>query len=107
MKRRAKPCLRTRFIKVLLSLFFFSFFLTAHAQTVSGTVTDENRNKLAGVSITVKGSSGGTTTDVHGQYSIKAGPNATLVFSNVGYGTEEEQVNSRKEVNVTLTSSAE
>ncbi|WP_018614694.1 SusC/RagA family TonB-linked outer membrane protein [Segetibacter koreensis] len=107
MKRRAKTCLRTRFIKLPLSLFFFSFITATHAQTVSGKVADENRNNISGVSVTVKGSSVGTTTDPGGQYTIKAGSNATLVFSNVGYATQEVPVNGRKQVNVTLTSSAE
>src|SRR4051794_10121483 len=107
MKRRAKTCLRTRFIKLPLSLFFFSFITATHAQMVSGKVADENRNSVAGVSVTVKGSSVGTTTDPHGQYTIKAGPSATLVFSNVGYASQEVPVNRRKQVNVTLTSSAE
>src|SRR3954470_18166651 len=107
MKRRAKTCLRTRFIKLPLSLFFFSFITAANAQTVSGKVADENHNNVAGVSGTVKGSAVGTTTDPHGQYTIKAGPSATLVFSNVGYASQEVPVNRRKQVNVTLTSSAE
>src|SRR3954451_14443634 len=107
MTRLAKTCLRTRFIKLLLSLFFFSFMTATHAQTVSGKVADENRNNVAGVSVTVKGSAVGTTTDPHGQYTIKAGPNGTLVFSNVGYASQEVPVNRRKQVNVTLTSSAE
>src|SRR3954465_7898816 len=107
MKRRAKTCLRTRFIKLPLSLFFFSFITAANAQSVSGKVADENHNNVAGVSVTVKGSSVGTTTDPRGQYTIKAGPSATLVFSNVGYASQEVPVNRRKQVNVTLTSSAE
>lgn len=102
MKKNVQPCLRTRCIQLLLSFFLLFFFVNADAQTVTGTVTDEGRNNLAGVSVVVKGSTGGTTTDAQGQYSIKAASNATLVFSYVGYTTSEVPVDGQKQVNVSL-----
>jgi TonB-linked SusC/RagA family outer membrane protein len=107
MKENAKPLLRTRLPKLLLSFLLFSFFTTAHAQTVSGTVTDEDGKKIAGASVTVKGTSNGTSTDAQGQYHINAGANAVLVFSYVGFTQSEVNVNGRKEVNVSLTPSAQ
>ncbi len=106
MKENAKPCFRTRFIRLLLSFFLFPLFTTAQAQhTVTGTVTDENGKNLVGVSVTVKGGSGGTTTDLQGRYRINATANATLVFSYVGYTNNEVPVNGRGQVNVSLTAS--
>jgi len=57
-------------MKLALSVLFFSFFTTFQAQTISGTVSDENGKSLQGVSVAVKGAAGGTTTDVAGKYSI-------------------------------------
>ena len=48
MKENAKPVVYPGFMKLMLSRFGFSFFTTAHAQTVSGTVSDEDGKKLSG-----------------------------------------------------------
>ncbi|WP_373513749.1 SusC/RagA family TonB-linked outer membrane protein [Persicitalea sp.] len=56
--------------------------------TVSGTVRDE-KGPLPGVTVLVKNSSNGTTTDAGGRYTIKANRNETLVFSMVGFLTQE------------------
>jgi hypothetical protein len=66
--------------------------LQAIAQTlVKGVVTDATRgDKLPGVSIVVKGTSTGTSSNVDGSYSLQLPtPEATLVFSYVGYQTTE------------------
>lgn len=104
MKETAKPRFHTGFLRLLLSFLFLSFFATLHAQTVSGTVTDEGGKNLPGVSVTVKGASAGTTTDAEGRYRVSAASNATLLFSYVGYGNKEEPVSGRSVVNVSLSS---
>jgi hypothetical protein len=72
-------------------------------RTVSGKVTSgEDGSPLPGVSVVVKGTSTGTTTDVEGNYKISAPDNATLVFSYVGFVTQEQQVGPRSVVDVTL-----
>src|SRR6476659_1612797 len=75
----------------LLSPFIFVFFISAgiHAQTVTGKVTDEGGKKLSAVTVQVKGSTTGVTTDASGEYRINAGPSAVLVFSSVGYAAIE------------------
>lgn len=103
MKENAKPCLPARVLQLLLCFLLFSFFTTAQAQSVSGTVTDENGNNVGGASVTVKGTSNGTTTDLKGRFRINAGADAVLVISYIGYATSEIPVNGRKEVNVSLT----
>src|SRR5690349_9791898 len=98
MKENARPRFHTGFLRLLLSFFLFSFFTTLHAQTVSGTVTDEAGKNLVGVSVTVRGASSGATTDEQGRYRVNAGANATLLFSYVGYGNKEEPVSGRSVV---------
>ncbi|MGN6163204.1 MAG: SusC/RagA family TonB-linked outer membrane protein, partial [Flavisolibacter sp.] len=74
---------------------------------ISGKVTGQNGEALAGVSVTVKGTSIGTATDANGNYAINVPDgSATLVFSYVGYGSHEEAIAGRTTINVSLTSSA-
>ena len=102
MKVNAKLWYKPGFMKLMLSVLAFSFFTTVQAQTVSGTVSDENGKSLQGVSVTVKGATAGTTTDVAGKYSITASSTATLVFSYVGYTTTEVAVSGRTVVNFSM-----
>jgi hypothetical protein len=70
---------------------------------VQGSVTDDKGEGLPGVSIVIKGSQKGTTTDAEGKYKIDV-PNvsATLIFSYVGYVPQEVTVGTRTTVDVTL-----
>ncbi|AKD05386.1 TonB-dependent receptor [Pontibacter korlensis] len=77
---------------------------TSPAQVrVSGRVTGENGEGLPGVTVLVKGTATGTATAMDGTYalSVPAG-NATLVFSYVGYLTQEVALQNRASVNVSL-----
>lgn len=86
-------------------LFFFlvlSCSLSAQDVAVSGTVTDDVDFPLAGVSVVVKGTANGTTTDFDGLYNITVSSNATLEFSYLGFVTQEIAVNGRTSINVSL-----
>ena len=72
---------------------------------VSGKVTNEKGEPLPGVSVKVKGSVVGTTTDAKGEYSLSVPDGATLIFSSVGYTLSEVNVNGRTELNVVLQTS--
>ena len=73
-------------------------------QTVTGTVTDEGGGALPGVSILVKGSQRGTTTNQDGRYLLDLEDQAaTLVFSFVGYKSREIAVGSRNTLDVILS----
>ncbi|MEJ7914059.1 MAG: TonB-dependent receptor plug domain-containing protein, partial [Chitinophagaceae bacterium] len=62
---------------------------------------------LPGVSVTVKGTTDGTTTDAEGNYSITVpGPNTVLVFSSIGYASREMRAGTSGTLNMTLTGSA-
>jgi TonB-linked SusC/RagA family outer membrane protein len=69
---------------------------------ITGTVTDANGIGLPGVSIKVKGSTPGISTDPSGKYQITAPANSILVFSFVGFTPREVAVNSQTTINVTL-----
>jgi len=70
--------------------------------TVSGVVKDQNGTPLAGVNIVEKGTTNGTTSDFDGNYSISVSQNATLVYSYIGFSTEEKIVAKSSTINVTL-----
>ena len=72
---------------------------------VTGKVSTAAGDPLQGVSVTIKGTSTGTTTDAGGNFSITVPDDATLVFSYVGFLTIEEKVNGRTVLNITLQSS--
>ncbi len=71
--------------------------------SVSGRVTDESNVGFPGVNIVVKGTATGTTTDADGRYSLSV-PDAgsILVFSFVGYATQEITVGARSVIDVSL-----
>jgi TonB-linked SusC/RagA family outer membrane protein len=70
---------------------------------VTGTVVDENQEPLIGVSIAVKDSNTGTTTDLDGNYRIEIpSSQAKLQFSYVGYSTQTVTVDAQTVINVTL-----
>jgi hypothetical protein len=68
---------------------------------VQGTVTDGG-NPLAGVSISVKGKSIATVTDYNGHYTLSASPQDILVFSYIGYRTQQVSVQGRTTINISL-----
>jgi TonB-linked SusC/RagA family outer membrane protein len=64
----------------------------AQQKTISGTVTDDINLPLPGVNIIIKGTTSGTQSDFDGKYSINAEVGQTLVFSYVGFATQEVPV---------------
>lgn len=76
-------------------------------QTISGRVNDEKGLPLQGVSIKVKGINTGTTTDKDGLYRLSVSqPRAILLFSYVGYTSQEISLNQENTINVTLKEDA-
>ena len=91
---------------LLLISVLFVLHVSAFAQgkiTVSGTVSDENKETLIGVSVLVEGNKSiGTVTDTDGKYSLEVPSDATLAFSYIGYDTKSIQVGGKTEIDVTL-----
>jgi TonB-linked SusC/RagA family outer membrane protein len=96
--------------KMLLCLFaLLGFVLPALAQNniaVRGRVTNEKNQPVSNASVVVKGTANGTTTNETGDFQISSPSNATLVFSSVGYSTQEVAVKNQTAINLTLTSSS-
>ena len=91
--------------KTLGLLFLFCMLPLSYASAqsiVKGTVSDEAGEPVIGATVKVKGSNEGSITDFDGNYSVKAASNATLVFSYVGYVTEEVNVGGKSTINITL-----
>ncbi|WP_238474526.1 SusC/RagA family TonB-linked outer membrane protein [Maribacter algarum] len=96
-------------ITLLRSLFMVGAFLCfglTQAQEVTGTVSDAN-GPLPGASVVVKGTTTGTQTDFDGNYTINAESDATLVFSYVGFKTQEIAVNGQSTINAIMQEDAE
>lgn len=93
-------------VACLLLAFVLSLGNTAWAQTAStvrGRVTGESGETLPGVSVSVKGTNTGMTTDNTGNYQLQyTEPNAVLVFSYVGYERREIPINGRNQIDVVL-----
>jgi TonB-dependent SusC/RagA subfamily outer membrane receptor len=74
---------------------------------VSGVVTDENNEALIGVSVKIKGSTIAVSTDINGKFNIDVpDANAVLVFTYIGYATQEVALNGKSSVNVQMQSEA-
>jgi hypothetical protein len=78
--------------------------LYAQQIQIAGKITDSNGNPISGVTINIKGSSQGTSTNEQGLFTLHANSNASLLISAVGYKAQEIQINGRKTISITLTS---
>ena len=88
----------------LAFLLLIAFCSPAFSQNkLSGKITDENNEPLAGVSVYEKGTTNGVLSDIDGKYSLKYGSeNSIVVFSFVGFSAQEIKAGSQTELNVTL-----
>lgn len=88
----------------LYLIFFLLLNVAGFAQdiTVTGKVTDANGEALPGVNVIHKGTSNGIATDVEGKYSLSVPQGAVLIFSFVGFKTQEVAVAGQTEINVKL-----
>ncbi|SKC50727.1 TonB-linked outer membrane protein, SusC/RagA family [Ohtaekwangia koreensis] len=101
--------LRKRVKTVLAFALCFCFAYAARSQsgTISGTVTSKgDGSPLPGVNVIVKGTSIGTSTDADGKYTINAGENAVVIFSFIGYTSQEVPTGNQTTVDVVLVEDA-
>jgi TonB-linked SusC/RagA family outer membrane protein len=86
-------------------LLVFGTLVSFAQQSVSGKVTGaDDGSGIPGVNIVEKGTTNGTVSDSDGNYRISVGANATLIFSFVGYASQEVSVGSQSSLNVTMQS---
>lgn len=94
-------------VSLLIGILFFLGIKSATSQTVYGRVTDEFNSPLPFVTVTVKGETLGTTTDLEGGYILDlGGVSSIIVFSFIGYN-EIEKITNGGELNVVLGSKTE
>ena len=91
--------MRQKFVTFMLALLATTALFAQNK--VSGTVTD-NIGPVIGASVMEKGTNNGAITDLDGNYTITVRPGATLVFSSIGYATQEIPVGDQKVINVVL-----
>ncbi len=78
---------------------------TFKAAIITGTVLDENKLPLSGVTVKVKGTNNGVQTDLSGNFKINVPDNAVLVISYVGYEEQEVAVGTQTELTIQMTPS--
>ena len=79
------------------------FQIFAQDRMVTGRVTaSDDGSGIPGATISVKGTSKGTSSDVNGNYKISVGQSAVLVFSSVGFNSQEISVGSKTQINISL-----
>lgn len=95
--------MKTKFSGILTLLLVLIVQLAfAQEKTISGTVADDTGLPLPGVNIIIKGTSTGTQSDFDGNYTIEAAVGQTLVYSYVGFDTQEIAVGASNNMNVTM-----
>jgi len=106
--------MQSSYLDKMLSKVFFIFLVLivslpsmAQNKTVTGKVTSgANNQPLNGVSVTVKGTGAGTSTDPNGNFTISAANGATLIFSYIGFADQETTVGAGNTVDIALGSAA-
>ncbi len=98
-----------RYLLIILTALLTSLVSSAAiAQgVITGRVTDQGGATITGATVTIEGSTAGTTTDVDGCYSISASSGQLLIFNYLGYQSQEVLVGERTSIDVVLASSTE
>ena len=95
--------MKTKLLMLFLGISLLSMQVFAQQITVTGKVTSATDGlPLPGISVRIKGKSGGTTTNAQGNYALETGSQDILVFSSIGMTTKELPVNGTKVINVKL-----
>jgi TonB-linked SusC/RagA family outer membrane protein len=94
-----------RFYTLLLIAVVSTFNLIAQDVNVTGIVYDNNNETMPGVTVVIKGTSKGTVTDYNGEFSTMVPKSGVLVFSYVGFQSQEVVVGNQNRLNVVMTPS--
>lgn len=107
LKKTIHFFIRSAFIWAFLSIGMYGYAAHSFEKSISGTIKDENNDPLIGVSIVAKNSSTGTVTDADGHYQLSLPDDVTtLVFSYIGYQTQEINIDGRNIIDVVMISAA-
>ena len=88
-------------VVLILMLGILPHMLRAQAP-ISGTVNDEKKQPLPGVSVLINGTTRGTTTGIDGRFDLAASSGEVLEFHFVGYATQKVTIGEQKMLNITL-----
>ncbi|HOI88213.1 MAG TPA: carboxypeptidase-like regulatory domain-containing protein, partial [Lentimicrobium sp.] len=90
-------------ILLILSFTLASVFAFSQTRPLTGKVTDAGGQGLPGVTVLIKGTVTGTTTNIDGNYNLNVENGKTLVFSFMGFVTREVLFSGQDVINITLT----
>ena len=88
--------------KITILLILFNFTAVFAQKEIKGNVSDGTGNSLPSVNIVEKGTKNGVSSDSDGNYKIKVSENATLVFSYIGFASQEVKIGNQNMINITL-----
>ncbi|MBR6369696.1 MAG: SusC/RagA family TonB-linked outer membrane protein [Bacteroidaceae bacterium] len=91
-----------KFLLTMTAILCFGFAVAQNVQVTGIATAADDGSPMPAVTVSVEGTSIGTTTDLEGAYSISAPSNGSLVFSFMGYESKTVPVNGRRVINVTL-----
>ncbi|NMA75448.1 MAG: SusC/RagA family TonB-linked outer membrane protein [Bacteroidales bacterium] len=75
----------------------------AKTKRITGKIVDKDGETLIGINILIKGTTRGTTSDLDGNFSIEVSPDDILVFTYIGYNTEEIKVGNKDTIHLVMT----
>jgi len=103
---KSMTLLKSRLLITLFFVFLIPFGIWAQGKTITGNVSDEKGNSLPGVTVVVKGTNVGITTDSNGKFSINIPKDSkTLLFSFIGMESKEVEIADQTFINVSLSES--
>lgn len=85
-----------------VAMLLCSLSMFAQDRTITGKVTADDGSVLPGVSVTVRGTTRGATTDADGSYKVSVPNGAQLVFSFIGFANQEVTVGSQSVIDIKL-----
>jgi hypothetical protein len=101
------PAKRIKCWLALFTLLLLTGSLSAQSFQVGGTVRDSKGARLPGITVSIKGTNTGGTTDSSGAYTISVpSSNSVLVFSGVGFLEKQQAIGDRRLLNITLAEKA-
>lgn len=92
-------------IILLIVVLLAPIWLFAQERTISGKVTDAQGNPLPGVTVVVKGTDNGTTANAQGNFNLSVKSGDVLVFTFIGYQSQDIAVRNQQKINITLSPS--
>lgn len=90
-----------------LLLLLFQPLIAQNTITITGTVTSADSEAIIGANVVEKGTTNGATTDINGQYSITASSDAVLIFTYIGYRSQEVAVDGKTLIDLVMEEETE